>query len=100
VKAIAACDEVAKDLRRFATVVKSYLRGCGIEVVNRNILSFKENLALGCEPRRYEVLHDLLLRIDRDTAPRQGFEIYAMPLFPEANFHTIMDQAFPLHSLA
>ena len=100
VKAVAARDEIAKDFRRLSMVMKSYLRSCGIEVVNGDILSFEKNLTLGGEPRRNEVLHNLLLGIDCDTAPRQGFEIDAMPPFPEANFHPIVNQAFPLHALA
>ncbi len=68
--------------------------------MNRDIVSLKENLGLCCESRRDEIFHDFLLGIDCDTAPRQGFEIDAMPLLSETNFHAIMDQAFPLHALA
>jgi hypothetical protein len=99
VKAVAACNEIAKDLRSFAIVVKSYLWCCGIEVVNGDTLGFKENLSLCAQPCRDEVFHNFLLGIDGDTAPRQGFEIDAMPLLSEANFHAIMDQPFPFHSL-
>ena len=81
-------------------VVKSYLRGCGIEVVNGDALSFKENFSVGTETCRDQIFHNFLLGVDRDTVPRQGFEIDAMPLLSETNFHAIVDQAFPLHSLA
>src|SRR5579863_4812996 len=81
-------------------VEKSYLRCCGIEVVNGHTLSLKENLALCSQPRRDQVFHNFLLGIDCDAAARQGFEIDAMPLLSETNFHAIMNQAFLLHSLA
>jgi hypothetical protein len=100
VKTVAACNEIAKDLRRFAIVAKSNLRCFGIEVVNSDTFSLKENLAFYSESRCDKVFHNFLLGIDRDTAPRQGIEIDAMPLPSETNLNAVMNQAFPLHSLA
>src|SRR3984885_11189609 len=91
---------MAKAFRSFAIVGKSYIRCCGIKVGDGDPLGFKENLRLCSEPCRDEVFHNFLLGIDCDTAPHQGFEIDAMPLLSETNFHAIMDQPFPLHSLA
>ncbi len=81
-------------------VVKPDLRRIAIEVVNRDTFRFEENLSLCSEPCRNEVFHNFLLRIDRDPAPRQGFEIDAMSLPSETNFNAIMNQAFAFHSLA
>src|SRR6202041_925949 len=99
VKTVAARDEITKHLRRLAVVVKSYLRCCGIEFVNGDTLSFKENFSVCSKTCRDEIFHNFLLGVDRDAVPRQCFEVDAMPLLSETDFHAIMDQAFPLHSL-
>ena len=68
--------------------------------MNRDVLSLKHNLGTCSKPSRDQVFHNLLLRIDCDSMSRQGFEIDAMPLFSETNLHAVMNQAFPLHSVA
>ena len=68
--------------------------------MNAYILSLEENLASGFESRRDEVFHNFLLRVDRDRAAGQFLEIDAMTASIEANFHAVVDQPLPLHSIA
>src|SRR5579862_4055547 len=68
-KSIAPGDEIARNLRRLAMILKSDLRHSGIEVMNRYILDLKKRVGSGFESCRDEVFDDLLLSINRDAAP-------------------------------
>ena len=74
-EAIATGNEIANKLDRFSVVAKTNLWLGGIEVMNGDITDFEESLASGSEPSGNEVLHHLLLGIDRNTMPGQSLEI-------------------------
>src|SRR5579862_617856 len=89
VKSVATRNKIALNFRRFAMIVKSYLRGGGIKVMNSDTFAFKESLPSGFQPRRDKVFHHFLLGVDRDPVPRECFEIDTMPSPSEANFHAV-----------
>jgi hypothetical protein len=99
VESIATGNEIANKLDRFSVVVKTNLWLGGIEVMNRDITDFEESLASGSEPSGNEVLHHLLLGIDRNTMPGQSLEIDAMTLAAETDLDSVVDKALPLHSI-
>ena len=98
-KTVTARDEVAKNLARFAVVVKSNCRVCRIKVMHTHTVDLEPDLATLFATRFNQIFHNLLLRVDRDAAPRQLLEIDAMTTPVEAQLDSIVDKAFPLHSL-
>jgi hypothetical protein len=68
--------------------------------MDTHIFSFEGNPSPSFEPRCNQIFDDFLLGIDRNRASCQLFEIDAMTASVEADFHAIMDQPFPLHSVA
>src|SRR5271170_1063436 len=68
--------------------------------MNADVRDFKQNLRSSFEPRSDQILDDFLLRIDRNPPSRELFEVDSMTGPTKAQFHSIVNQAFPVHALA
>src|SRR5829696_2549642 len=66
VVAVAAGNEVAAKLSSFAVVDEPNRRRVGLEAVHRDVVCLEDQRATRLDPRGDEVLHDLLLPVNRD----------------------------------
>ena len=69
VEAVAAGDEVAVELAHLAVIAEADRGLVAVEVVQAHGLRLEQDLAAGRQPRGDQVLHHLVLAVDRDPAP-------------------------------
>ncbi len=100
VKPVASGDHVA--VQRLLPTLRAEADAwtVGAEVVDRNAFRPEDDLPAGCQPRRDQVLHHLVLAVDHYMPPGQGAEIDAMVLASEAQPDALMQQALVPHPLA
>ena len=98
-KAVAAADEIAVELLRFAGVLETNFRRAG-QPLDTDVVDVEENLAAVGEPPGDEVLHHLVLAIDQDALADERFEIDPAKLVVEAEIDAAMHQPLALHTFA
>jgi hypothetical protein len=99
VEAIATRYKIARNFAGLEIPRVSDLRLRRVQTLDSDIFDFEENLAVGLDPRRNQILYDLVLAINRNRPPCQILEIDTMSLPSETQFNPVMNQAFTLQPL-
>ncbi len=86
-ESVGADDEVALDR---VAVGHADPRPLAVEVVQRHAVHLEPHVAAGVEAGGDQVLHDLLLAVDRDRPSGQPGEVDAMPLAGKAKLGAVM----------
>src|SRR5512139_1797477 len=100
VKAVAARNEIAIDLVLAAFVRELDLRLVAGQVVDGDVTDIEQHGSAIREAALDEVLHDLLLAVDRDALVHQRFEVDAMQITVNADIDAPMQHALALHPFA
>src|SRR5450755_3158522 len=99
-KAVATRDEVAEKLDLLAVAPESYMRRRRIDIMQRDRLDLKEDLAGRSHSRLDQILDDFLLAIDRDRSPAGELgQVYSMPGAAKAQLDAVMKESFPAQPL-
>src|ERR1700722_1812399 len=101
VKAVASGNEVTGQFTRLAVSLKAHDRFCGVEVLDDDIFNFKKNLAARRQARVDQILNDFRLSVDGDaTSAGEFLEVDTVAASAEAQFDSMVDEAFSLHAFA
>src|SRR5581483_9052186 len=93
VKPIAAGDESAAQLARGALVAVTHARVLALDALELHVLDVELDLAAAGEPRPDQVLHDLLLSVDRERASAGELgERDTMAVLIERDHQTVVNQ--------
>ena len=99
-EAVAAGDDVALEHALLAGVTEADRRALGLDAVEAHVADLEEQLRPGGEPGGDQVLHDLLLAVDRDPAPaRELGERDAVALAVEAQLDPVVHEPLALEAL-
>src|SRR5215469_9756529 len=98
---IAAHQEIALDFAFLTAVLESNSQLMGFEIANRNIFNGIMDGTSARQTRRDQILHQLVLAVNRDRAPaRQFLEVDAMPATVEGEIDPAMFEPFALQPIA
>src|SRR5262245_25845071 len=100
VEAVAAADEVTVELLELTFVAEPDLRRSPREIVDAHIVDPEHDLAAVGEPFRYQVLHHLLLSVDRNALPDQVAEVDVVQCALEAEMNAVVEHRLALQTLA
>jgi hypothetical protein len=101
VESVAAGDEVAGDLALAASVAEADAGGFGVDSQHGGRRGAEAQLAPRAEPRRGQVLDDLVLRVEGDGLPAgERVQIDAVALAREAEEDPLVHRSFALHAVA
>ena len=100
-KAVAAGDEVARELARLAGFAEADHRRVRIEVADRYAGNIEADIAARVESRLDQVLDDLVLAVDGHCLARRELgEVDPVRAPREAELDAVMNEPFTLHALA
>ena len=100
-ESVAARDDAARKVDRFAAVQKAHPRRIRLDIVHADVVHLEQGPPAGREPEPDEILHQLLLPVDHDRAPAgQLGKVDAVPAPVEAQLDAAMDEPFAAHALS
>src|SRR4051812_19194021 len=98
---VAAGDEVAGDRADLSAGAKVERRPRGERIADRDLIHLEHDLASGGEPRTDEILHPLLLRVQRDPlAAGERFHVDVVRAALEAQVHAAMEERLAIQARA
>jgi hypothetical protein len=101
VKTIAASDEVARQLLRHSVLFKSDSRLAAVKSVDLYARGFENDLPVGCQARRNQILDHFVLGINHHAlAASQFTKIDAVPTATEAQLNAAMKKALAMQAFA
>ena len=90
---VAPGDDVAHELDLRAAVPVAHTRALGLELVQAHVLGLEHERPTRLEPRRDQVLHHLLLPVDRDVLAGQAAEVDPVPGAAELELEPVVGEA-------
>src|SRR5918995_1080837 len=101
VEAVTSGDEVANDLPVVAVVPVVEDGPVSLEALGADVLDVELECAARLQPRCDQILHHLLLPVDRDPAAAgQRREVDPVPLAGDLQLDPVVDEAFPSEALS
>src|SRR5471032_1252336 len=99
-EAIAAGDEVARDLVADAVLGVAHARAVAVEVVQAHVVGLEDDLETGLVARVHEIARDFGLAVDGDgLAAGCGFHIDTVARSAERHFHAVVDETLAMQPL-
>jgi hypothetical protein len=101
VRAVASRQEIAPEFPRLAALAITNGGTRCVQSMQADVANFEMNLPVGVQPRLYQILDNLLLRVNGDGSPgSEILKIDAMPATAETELDPVMDQPLLLQARA